>query len=228
METGSLKSSLREPKGSKAAARARRAGSLPAVLYGGGAEVLHLAVPAEPFRIALRHHRRVFDLEVGGKPVKAFLKSVQHDALGDEVLHVDFLRIDETKRMRVSVPLEFAGHPKGLTHGGEFVHPRNEIEVECLPTEIPESIRLTVDHLDVGMSVLARELTLPAGVSLVTLAESLVCTVRLKGVEPEPVAEGVEPGPAEPEMIVKRPAAEAEPEEPKKEERKEKEKEPKK
>ena len=213
METGSLKTAVREPHGTKAAARMRRGGQIPAVLYGGGAAVEHVSVPAEAFELAVRKHRRVFDLDLGGKPVKAFLKSVQHDALGDEVLHVDFLRIDETKRMRVNVALEFVGHPKGLSAGGEFVHPLSEIEVECLPTQIPESIRVNVDALEIGMSILAKDLALPAGVSLASAPEQTVCTVRMKGLEPEPGAEAVEVGPAEPEMIAKRPATEETPEE---------------
>jgi len=212
METGSLKTAAREPHGSKAAARHRRGGQIPAVVYGGGAPVSHVTIPAEAFDLAIRKHRRVFDLDVAGKRVKAFLKSVQHDALGDDVLHVDFLRIDETKRMQVKVPLEFVGHPKGLAHGGEFVHPLNELEVECLPTEIPESIRIAVDHLDVGMAIDAKDVALPAGVKLVSKPEETVCTVRLKGIEPEPAtAEAAEAGPAEPEMIVKRPAQTEEP-----------------
>ena len=107
----------------------------------------------------------------------------------------------------------FFGHPKGLTQGGEFVHPLSEIEVECLPTQIPESIRVNVDHLEVGMSIDAKDLALPPGVSLASKPDEMVCTVRLKGLEPEPAAEGVEAGPAEPEMITKRPAAEETPEE---------------
>lgn len=210
METGSLKVNRRDPKGSKAAARARRGGSIPAVLYGGGAAVDHLAVPSLGFEVALRRHRRVFDLEIDGKSVKAFLKNVQHDALGDEVLHVDFLRIDERKRMRVNVPLEFAGHPKGLSNGGEFVHPMNEVEVECLPTQIPESIRVVVDALDVGMSIAAKELKLPEGVTLVSPPESLVATVHLKGLEPTAETAAVEGGPSEPEMIAKRAVTEDE------------------
>src|SRR5262245_42734917 len=211
METGSLKVSRRDPKGSKAAARARRGGAIPAVLYGGGASVDHLAVPSLGFELALRKHRRVFDLEVDGKSVKAFLKHVQHDPLGDDVLHVDFLRIDERKRMKVNVPLEFKGHPKGLANSGEFVHPMNEVEVECLPTQIPESIRVVIDHLDVGMSITAKELTLPEGVTLVSGPDELVATVHLKGLEATPEATAAaEAGPAEPEMIAKRPVSEDE------------------
>jgi large subunit ribosomal protein L25 len=210
METDTLKVTPREPKGSKAAARVRRADGVPAVLYGGGKEVQHLDVPLEPFEHMLRKHKRVLTLDVNGVRSLAFLKDVQHNALGDEVVHIDFLRVDETKQIRVRVPLEFAGHPKGLGNGGEFVHPMNEVEVECLPTSIPESVKIKVDHLDVDMSITAKELTLPAGVKLVSPPDAIVCTVHMKGLEPTvAAAPGAEVGPAEPERIVK-PAATAE------------------
>jgi len=203
METDVLKVTKREPKGSKAASRIRRAEAVPGVLYGGGKEVVHLAVPLEPFEQLLRKHKRVLTLEIAGNSALAFLKEVQHDALGDTVLHVDFLRVDETKQIKVKVALEFVGHPKGLGNNGEFVHPMNDIEVECLPIAIPESIRVKVDHLDVGMQITAKELTIPQGVKLLSSPDSIVCTVHLKGLEPEPVAAAAEAGPAEPERITK-------------------------
>lgn len=208
METDTLKVTPREPKGSKSASRVRRAGGVPAVLYGGGKEVQHLNVPLEPFKRLLRQHKRVLTLDVNGQASLAFLKDVQHNALGDEIVHVDFLRVDERKTIRVHVPLEFVGHPKGLGNGGEFVHPMNDVEVECLPTAIPASIKVVVDALDIGMSVSAKELALPPNVKLVSPPDAIVCTVHLKGLEPEaPAAAGAEAGPAEPERIVK-PAAE--------------------
>jgi large subunit ribosomal protein L25 len=203
METDVLKVSPREPKGSKAAARVRRAEAVPGVLYGGGKETMHLAVPLEPFEQLLRRHKRVLTLQIGSSSALALLKEVQHDALGDTVLHIDFLRVDETKQIKVKVPLEFVGHPKGLSNNGEFVHPMNEIEVECLPIAIPEAIRVKVDHLDVGMQITAKELTIPQGVKMLSSPDSIVCTVHMKGLEPEPVAAAAEAGPAEPERITK-------------------------
>ena len=151
----------------------------------------------------MRKHKRVLTLEIGGNSALAFLKEVQHDALGDTVLHVDFLRVDETKQIKVKVALRFVGHPKGLGNNGEFVHPMNDVEVECLPIAIPESIRVKVDHLDVGMQITAKELTIPQGVKLLSSPDSIVCTVHLKGLEPEPVAAAAEARPAEPERITK-------------------------
>lgn len=224
MKTEVLKVTQRTPKGTKEAARVRRAAAVPAVLYGGGKETMHLAVPLEPFEELLRRHRRVVTLDVEGTPAFAFLKSVQHDALGDAVVHIDFLRVDETKQIRVRVPLAFDGHPKGLANGGEFVHPLSELDVECLPTSIPESIKVKVDHLDLGMSIAAKDLVLPQGVKLVTAAEAIVATVHLKGLEAEPAAATAEAGPTEPERITK-PAATEEGEEAGEEKPKEKEKE---
>jgi large subunit ribosomal protein L25 len=206
MQAEVLKVTKRQPKGSKAASRIRRSRNVPAVLYGGGKDVVHVSVPLEPFEILVRKHKRVLTLDVEGSQALAFLREVQHDALGDQILHIDFLRVEERQKITVLVPLNFAGHPKGLSHGGEFVHPISELEVECLPTQIPESIKVPVDHLDIGMSLHAKEVVLPADVTLKTPAEAIVATVRMKGIEPEPVVAGAEAGPAEPERIVK-PAA---------------------
>ncbi len=208
METSSLTVSPRTIGSSKAAARIRRSGSIPAVVYGDGKPVAHVSVPTEPFVAALRKHHRVFQIDLGDGATLAFLKAVQHDSLGDEILHVDFLRIDQTERLEVSVPLVFSGHPKGLSNDGEFVHPLSELEVRCLPMNIPESIRVVVEHLDLDMSILARDIVLPEGVELATDPEAIVCTVTAKALEVEPEAAVGEAGPAEPEMIEKRPADE--------------------
>ncbi|MBI3819149.1 MAG: 50S ribosomal protein L25 [Planctomycetes bacterium] len=209
MKAEVLKVKNREPKGGRSAARMRRGSEIPAVLYGGGSSVVHVAVPLIPFQELLRRHKRVLTLDVEGSQSLAFLKDVQHDAFGDTIVHIDFLRVDEKKRITVRVPLLFSGHPKGLSNGGEFVHPISEVDVECLPTFIPESIKVVVDHMDIGMTMHARELQLPENVVLKTDAEAIVATVHMKGLEPEPVVAGVEAGPAEPERIAK-PAAELE------------------
>lgn len=213
MKTDTLKVTKREAKGTKASARLRRSDEIPAVIYGGGGDVVHISVPGVPFKDLIRHHKRVLNLDLDGAKSLAFLKDVQHDALGDDILHIDFLRVDERKRITVRVPLAFSGHAKGLANGGEFVHPLSELEVECLPTQIPESIKVVIDHLDVGMSLHARELQMPQGVTLKTAAEAIVATVHLKGLEPEAATAGAEAGPAEPERIAKPAAEDAETEE---------------
>lgn len=213
MKVDVLQVTKREAKGSKSSARIRADKNIPAVLYGGGRDVVHVSVPLDPFENLLRRHKRVLKLSFDGSEALAFLKDVQHDSLGDTILHIDFLRVDETKRISVRVPLLFSGHAKGLGNGGEFVHPISEVEVECLPTAIPESIKVPVDHLDIGMSLHARELKLPADVALKTDGDAIVATVHLKGLEPEATAGTAEGGPAEPERIVKAPTEDAEGEE---------------
>ncbi|MFN0207546.1 MAG: 50S ribosomal protein L25 [Planctomycetota bacterium] len=209
MKADILKVTTRQPKGSKSANRVRKERNVPAVLYGGGKETVHVSVPLEPFELLIRKHKRVLTLDVAGSQALAFLKEVQHDALGDTILHIDFLRVDEKKRMTVRVPLNFVGHPKGLSNGGEFVHPLSDVEVECLPTQIPESIKVVIDHLDIGMSLHAKDVSLPENVKLITDGEMIVATVHLKGLEPVAAEGAVEPGPAEPERIAKPVADEA-------------------
>ncbi len=162
----------------KTAARAsRRAGNVPAVVYGHG----------EPQMISLNHnevvkhlaHEEVYshilDLTIDGKTEKAILKGVQRHPAKVRVLHLDFLRIDLNDRIKVHVPLHFINEHTGVggKKGGVATHTRTDVEVLCLPAYLPEFITVDLAHLDIGQSIHLSELKLPANVQIVELTHGV-------------------------------------------------------
>lgn len=184
------------------ARRLRKAGKLPAVLYGHGQRPENLVVSAHDVQNLLEHKTHVLELLVGSGKQQVLIKDVQFDHLGLKPIHVDFARVSMTERVEVSVPLDYRGTPVGVTEGGTFDAAIVDIEIECLVTEIPESIRVNVADLKIGDFLHVKDLVLPEGVKPVTPGETIICSVRAKAAEEEVVAAAeAEEGPAEPEII---------------------------
>ena len=202
MEIAQLKAEVRQARGTAEARRLRKGGKLPAVLYGHGQATESLAVPLRDLKTLLEHKTHVLELVIGNGKQQALIKEVQFDHLGATPVHVDFARVSLTERVEVSVPLDFRGTPVGVAEGGVFDTARVDMEIECIVTEIPESIRVNVAELKIGDFLHVKDVVLPEGVKAITPAETIVCTVRAKA-EEEEVAPAVaaEEGPAEPEII---------------------------
>jgi large subunit ribosomal protein L25 len=228
----------RTQRGKNEARRLRAKGSAPAVLYGSGGDAVTVAVsPKEVSRIlhSKSGHNTIFNLTVqGGETTPVMIVDWQNDPIKDNLLHVDLKRIDLTQRIRVKVPVHAIGEPKGVKlQGGLHELITREIEIECLPDDIPEAFSIEVGELMIGQSIRAGEIPLSGSMKLVSPADSVISHVITVKVEAEPVAAATEGAPAaaaEPEVIKKgkkeeegvAPAAEV------KEKEKEKEKEKKK
>ncbi|MGQ9649415.1 MAG: 50S ribosomal protein L25 [Phycisphaerae bacterium] len=211
MEIAQLKAETRQGVGSAVARRLRKAGKLPAVLYGHGQRPENLVVSAHDVQNLLEHKTHVLELLVGSGRQQVLIKDVQFDHLGLRPIHVDFARVSLTERVEVSVPLDYRGTPVGVTEGGLFDAAVVDIEIECLVTEIPESIRVNVADLKIGDLLHVKDLVLPEGVRAVTPGETIICSVRAKVAEEEVVAAAeAEEGPAEPEIIGRKEKAAAE------------------
>jgi large subunit ribosomal protein L25 len=210
-----LKAIKREPKGRKPARRLRAKDLVPAIIYGHGDEPEAIALPGHDLRLELAHGAHLLDVELDGKQARYLIKDVQYGHLGVNLLHVDLARVRLDQRVTVSVPLDFRGTPKGgQTAGARFDHDLVDLEIECLVTEIPESIRVQVSDLELGQSIHARDVELPPGVKLKTDPDAVVCAVRARLVAEE-AAEEAPPEAAEPEVIARgkeEEAAKAEPE----------------
>ena len=214
MEIAQLKAETRQGVGSAVARRLRKAGKLPAVLYGHGQRPENLVVSTHDVQNLLEHKTHVLELLVGSGRQQVLIKDVQFDHLGLRPIHVDFARVSLTERVEVSVPLDYRGTPVGVTEGGLFDAAVVDIEIECLVTEIPESIRVNVADLKIGDLLHVKDLVLPEGVKAVTPGETIICSVRAKAAEEEVVAAAeAEQGPAEPEIIGRKEKAAEEEEE---------------
>lgn len=180
MEIVKLPVSLREGRGSAESRRMRRSGQLPGILYGLKRDPIALSVDSHVFELAFERGQRVFDLSLDGSEKRriALLKDVQHNAVGDRVLHVDFLRVDEEADTEVSVALNFEGQPQAVS-GATLEVIRAEIEVRCKPRSIPEKVDVVLSGLQVGDTITAAEVTLPEKVELATEPDTVLVTFNV-------------------------------------------------
>ena len=220
----------REDFGKNVARRLRHAGRIPAVVYGGGGPAIPIAV--DPRKIAeILHsesgHNAIFTLDIRGKaPARVMLREWQVDPIHGGLLHVDMVRVARDTRLKLKVPIHVTGEAQGVkVQGGIFEFVLREVEVECLPDDIPDHITVDVTELMIGRNLRVEHL--PAGEKVKVLtdpARVVAHVVALKAEEEKPAAEVVEAAPAEPEVIRKG-KAEEEGEEEAAEGKKEKEKE---
>jgi large subunit ribosomal protein L25 len=163
--------------GTVAARAVRREGKVPAVIYGGGLAPEMLALSHNDLSTRLGHeavYSHVLDIKVGGKTEKAILKEVQRHPSRLQILHVDFLRVSATEKVRVHVPLHFINEDTaiGVKKGGVVMHNLVDIEVSCLPSSLPEFIEINLKDLDIGDTVHLSEVAVPSGVEIVALAHA--------------------------------------------------------
>jgi large subunit ribosomal protein L25 len=202
-----LKVEIRSQRGKRRNKRLRAAGAIPAVLYGEGRDTLSLAIPADQVSAALRHGARLVDLQ-GAVTEKAFIRDLQWDTYGLNVLHMDLSRVSESTMLRIKVSIELRGSAIGVKEGGVIDLHLHELDIECKATQIPDKIQVNINDLHLGKSITVGELHLPEGVKALTDAETVVVACVLPRVEEE-VAAG-EAGAAEPELIGRKAEAEGE------------------
>jgi len=202
----------RASRGKNEARRLRVAGLSPAVMYGAGGEAVAIAVSPKELGKILHSkggQNTIFNLAVtGGENTPVMIVDWQKDPIKDHLLHVDLKRIDLSKRLIVKIPVHTVGEPEGVKlQGGLHELITREIEVECLPDEIPEHFTVDVSALTIGQSVRAGEIPMPGSLKLISPAESVISHVimmKAEVVETPAVVEGAAPAaPSEPEVIKK-------------------------
>ncbi|HEX3120167.1 MAG TPA: 50S ribosomal protein L25 [Candidatus Acidoferrum sp.] len=204
-----VEASNRETRGKNEARRLRLTGKVPAVLYGGKGEAITLAVNAKQVGAILRSesgHNTLFQVDLGGKHEPAILKDWLVDPITGRLLHVDLLRIAMDVRMRVKVPVHTFGDPSGVkVQGGIFEVVEREVEVECLPADIPSEFRADVSGLALNAALRAGDLQLDTEkIKLITDKDRVIAhVVTLKVEEEKPVDAAAAATPAEPEVIKK-------------------------
>ncbi|MGH9358757.1 MAG: 50S ribosomal protein L25 [Terriglobia bacterium] len=208
-QTLTIEAALRNDSGKNAARRQRQAGRLPAVVYGGEAGAIPLTVdPGQVASILRREsgHTSLLNLKVqDGELVRVMVKDWQTDPVRGSLLHVDFVRVARDTRVRVRVPIHITGEPQGVKlQGGIFEFVLREVEMECLPDDIPEHLTLDVTDLMLGRNVRVSHLPVESNVKVLTDPNRVVAhVVALKAEEEKPATEVAETAPAEPELIRK-------------------------
>jgi len=195
-----LKAEVRQQIGSKAAAKVRRQGRIPAIVYGHKQEPVSISLDAHDFVEELHHGRRLLDVQVDKKPQKVIVKDLQYDHLGKDIIHADLMRVEAGETITVTVPIELKGTAKGTEEGGIIEKHTDHLEIECKVTDIPESIVVSVKDLNVGDALHAHDIQLPNGLKLVSEPEMLIVTCSLVTVA-KTTEELEEEAPAAPEVI---------------------------
>ncbi|GHH80005.1 50S ribosomal protein L25 [Streptomyces sulfonofaciens] len=177
--------------GKGAARRIRRADKVPGVVYGHGAAPVHITLPGHDLLMALRTPNVLLALDIEGKSQLAIPKAIQRDPLKGFLEHVDLLLVNRGEKVSVEIPVHTEGE---LAPGGNLLeHVLNALPVEAEATHIPESVTVSVEGLESGAAVLAKDIKLPAGVSLGVEEDTVVLQVLSAQAEEAP-AEGAAEG----------------------------------
>jgi large subunit ribosomal protein L25 len=193
----------RSEMGSAACRRLREKGLVPGNVYGHNAPATPVVVTADALRPIIKSGAHVVDLELSGAKDKAVIREVQWDIFGKEIRHVDLLRVDPNERVNITVPIELKGTAPGVIAGGLLEQPMHQLTIDCLAYQIPDSIQLRINALELGQAIHVKELELPEGCHPHAQPDAIVVHI-IKVQERELVpAEGVA---AEPEVIGKKPA----------------------
>jgi len=195
-----LTATIREHTGSKAAARERKKGRIPAIVYGHKKEPVAISLDAHNLAEGLHHGHRLMDVQVGKKTQKMLVKDLQYDYLGKNIIHVDLMRVSAGETIKVTVPIELKGTAKGTHEGGVISEHTDHLEIECQAAEIPENIVVSVADMDVGDTLHASDIELPAGTRLSSPPDMLLVTCSLVAAA-KAAEEEVEEAPTAPEVI---------------------------
>jgi large subunit ribosomal protein L25 len=213
MERVSLSAQERTGVGKSGARRARREGYVPAVLYGRGRTPRALSVGRKDLLSALRTAGRnaLIDLRIAqdgeSQAETVMIEEIQRDQIRREILHIDLHLISLTEALDVNVPVVLTGTPEPVTSGtGILEQLRREVEVRCLPTQIPDRLTIDVSALQVGASLHVRDLKVGEGIEVLTPPEEVLAAVVAPAVEEEAAPAAEAEAAAEPEVVGKAPA----------------------
>lgn len=202
--TATISARTREGTGKGAARTSRRGGRIPGVLYGHGEESVSLSVDANELQKLVHSisiENTIVDLDIGkGEPYKVLIREVQRHPFRDEFIHIDFFHVAMDEKIQVEIPILLIGTPTGVKNkGGVMDHQLRELEVFCLPGNIPEKVEIDVSNLDIGDSIHVSDIQLPDVEVLTDLDRSVVAVLAPTVIEVEEAA--AEEAILEPEVI---------------------------
>jgi large subunit ribosomal protein L25 len=171
-----LAASIREDLGKGATRRLRKLDMVPAVIYGAGAEPVSISMAHNQLLHSTENEAffsHILSLNVNGKKEKVIIKALQRHPSKARLMHADFLRISMNEKLRVHVPLHFTGEEvaPGAKEGGVVTHNIVDVEIECLPKDLPEFLTVDISELEIGSSLHLTDIKLPKGLEIVALAQ---------------------------------------------------------
>jgi len=189
----------RQNKGSVEARKIRRSGRIPAVLYGRSGKAISIDLDALEFAGGIKNisESTIVKVEVDGKSYDAFVKDTQRNIVDGNILHVDFYEVESGIALRARVSINLKGTAIGVREGGILEFPLHEIEVECLPKDLPERIEIDISTLGINQSIHVRDIPLADTIRLISASDQVVALVKYAKeqaaaapVEGEPAAAG--------------------------------------
>jgi large subunit ribosomal protein L25 len=203
-----VKTEVRDSRGKNEARRLRARQMSPAVVYGRGSDPVAVAISPKEVTQILKSpsgHNTIFNVDIQGQIAPVMIVDWQLHPVNRQLLHVDLKRIDLSKRIMVKVPVHTTGEPKGVkTQGGLYEVVTREIEIECLPDEIPESFTIDVTELSIGQGVRAADVPLTGSMRLVSSQDTVIShVVTHRGTAEEAAAVEAVTAAPEPEVIKK-------------------------
>ncbi len=193
-----LTARVRDSRGKRNARRMRHSGQTPAVLYGHGKESISLVLPTDEITSAIRHGGKLVELK-GDVSDSVIIRDLQWDVFGNEVLHVDFMRVDADERLAAEVAVELRGESPGTREGGVVQHLLHFVKIEAAVASIPDKLHVNINSLQLGQVLTAADIEdMPSDAKLLIEADRVIVQCVVPAVETEEEVEGET---AEPEVI---------------------------
>lgn len=180
-----LQAKSRTKSGSAESRRVRKNGRIPAVIYGRSGKSVSIDLDNTEFVKGTKgiSESTIVKVEVDGKPYEAFVKATQRNIIDGQILHIDFYEVESGVALRAKVSLVFKGNPIGVREGGMLETPVHEIEIECLPKDLPERIEIDISDLKVNHSIHVRNIPLAEGIRLLSNPDQTVALVKFAKAE---------------------------------------------
>ena len=177
----------RKSVGKKASKEIRRSGKIPSILYFRGEKPVSISIDKQLLYHAIKSDQRIYEVEIDSKSQYVMIKEAQYHPITDEIIHVDFMRVRRSEKMTISVPITLIGKPLGVTEGGILSQSMTQIEISCFPTNVPESIEVNVDHLEINSSVSVADVIVDdEDIEIVSASDLSIASVIPPAVEEEP------------------------------------------
>lgn len=185
---------IRNDMGKGASRRLRREGNVPGIVYGGNKDAVAITLHHDTLNNAADHegfYSHILTLKIGGKKQQVILKDIQRHPFKPKLTHLDFQRVSAKEELHTTIPLHFLGEESVRKAGGVVVHHMNDVEIACLPKDLPEYLDVNVEGMEVGDNVHLSDLTLPEGVTLPELGrgedhDHVVVSISAPKLEEEP------------------------------------------
>ncbi|MCF8000416.1 MAG: 50S ribosomal protein L25/general stress protein Ctc [Halanaerobiales bacterium] len=176
MNRYSIEVEKREETGKGAARRIRRNGLIPGVIYGGNREPQALTVDPLDLKGKI-HSNAIIDLKIDGEEETVMIKDFQKDVIKEEIIHVDFQKISMDETIHITVPIRLVGDAPGVREGGVLQQLMREVDIEVLPSDIPDELELNIDELTLSDSLEVGDLEIPEEVNVINSLDDVIVTV---------------------------------------------------